>query len=158
MGMAVRAAVVAALATLISGVAAGQAAETSSGSGVVIAAKGEILTNAHVVEACQTITVNLASGNSETGVLVARDERNDLAVVRLTGTNNPPASVAVFPKAPRFALAMRLSRWAIPFRAYWPRKPAFQLATSAPSQALRQLSLCSDQRARATRQQRRTTP
>jgi lipoprotein NlpI len=96
MGMAVRAAVVAALATLISGVAAGQAAETSSGSGVVIAAKGEILTNAHVVEACQTITVNLASGNSEAAVLVARDERNDLAVVRLTGTNNPPASVAVF--------------------------------------------------------------
>ena len=95
MGMAVRAATLAALVTLINGVAAGQGAETLSGSGVVISAKGEILTNAHVVEACQTITVKLASGNSETGALVARDERNDLAVVRLTGTK-PPASIAVF--------------------------------------------------------------
>ena len=73
-----------------------QAAEISSGSGVVINANGEVLTNAHVVEACQTITVKLASGNSETGALIARDERNDLAVVRITGTSNLPASVASF--------------------------------------------------------------
>ena len=85
-----------ALATLLSGVVAAQGAETLSGSGVVIGAKGEILTNAHVVEGCQTITVKLASGNSKTGALVARDERNDLAVVRSTGTNNPPTSVASF--------------------------------------------------------------
>ena len=71
-------------------------AETSSGSGVLIGTKGEILTNAHVVEACQIITVKLASGNSQTAVLVARDERNDLAVVRLTGADNPATSVAVF--------------------------------------------------------------
>jgi S1-C subfamily serine protease len=51
MGMAVRAAVVA-LVTLFSGVAAGQVAETLRGFGVVISDKGEILTNAHVVEAC----------------------------------------------------------------------------------------------------------
>jgi S1-C subfamily serine protease len=62
--------------TLLSGVstalAAGRAAEIFSGSGVVINAKGEILTNAHVVEECQKITVKFASGNSEAGVLVAR--------------------------------------------------------------------------------------
>ncbi|MGD0026121.1 MAG: tetratricopeptide repeat-containing serine protease family protein [Xanthobacteraceae bacterium] len=85
-----------AVATLLRGVAAAQGAETFSGSGVVIGAKGEILTNAHVVEACQTITVKFSSGNSKMGVLVASDERNDFAVVRLTGTNNPPASVASF--------------------------------------------------------------
>ena len=91
-----RATLMVALATLISGVAAAQDAETSSGSGVVIGTKGEILTNAHVVEACRTITVKLASGNSKSAALVARDERNDLAVIRLTGANNPPNSVAVF--------------------------------------------------------------
>jgi S1-C subfamily serine protease len=45
-----------ALATLIGWVAAGRA-QTLTGSGIVIGAKGEILTNAHVVEACQKITV-----------------------------------------------------------------------------------------------------
>jgi tetratricopeptide (TPR) repeat protein len=99
MGMTARAAV-GALAALISGVGAGQSAETFSGSGVVIGTDGEILTNAHVVEACEKITVKLASGNSETGVLLARDERNDLAVVRPTGTSNPAASVAVFRERP----------------------------------------------------------
>jgi S1-C subfamily serine protease len=86
----------AALATLANGVALAQRAETSGGSGVVINTKSEILTNAHVDEACQTIKVKLATGILETAALVARDERNDLAVVRLTETNNLPASVASF--------------------------------------------------------------
>jgi putative serine protease PepD len=72
-----------ALITSICGLVAGEAAEISSGSGVVISTKGEILTNAHVVENCQSITVRLAPGNSEVGVLVASDEKNDLALVRL---------------------------------------------------------------------------
>jgi len=72
MGMAVRAPTLAALVTLISGVAAAQGGETLSGSGVVISAKGEILTNAHVVEACQTITLKLASGPSRVHLVLAR--------------------------------------------------------------------------------------
>jgi hypothetical protein len=83
------------LATFIS-VAVAQGAETLSGSGVVISAKGEILTNAHVVNACQTITVTLASRHSELGTLVAQDEGNDLALIHLTGANNPPTSIALF--------------------------------------------------------------
>jgi hypothetical protein len=74
----------------------GQAAEISTGSGVVIRAQGEILTNAHVVEGCQNITVKLASGISEVGVLVASDEKNDVALVRLKNVTNPLPSVAVF--------------------------------------------------------------
>jgi tetratricopeptide (TPR) repeat protein len=94
MATAATAAVV--VVTLICAVAAGRAAEISSGSGVVINAKGEVLTNAHVVENCQSITVRLAPGNSEVGVLVASDEKNDLALVRLKDNRNPPSSVAVF--------------------------------------------------------------
>jgi S1-C subfamily serine protease len=96
MAMVVRAAAAVALAALISGVVPVQGAESFSGSGIVISTQGEILTNAHVVEACQTIRVKLATGNSETATLVARDERNDLAVVRTTLANNSPTSVAVF--------------------------------------------------------------
>jgi S1-C subfamily serine protease len=40
--------------------------------------------------------VKLTSGNSETAAVVERDERDDLAVVRLTDTNNLPTSVASF--------------------------------------------------------------
>lgn len=96
MGLASRTATLAALFMLSSGVPGAHGAETLSGSGVVIDTKGEILTNAHVVEACQTVTVELASGNSETATLVAADERNDLAIVRLTANNNLPTSVALF--------------------------------------------------------------
>ena len=92
-GMAAPATTVVAVVTLICAVVAGRAAEISSGSGVVIGAKGEVLTNAHVVEGCQKITVKVASGNPETAALVARDERNDLAVIRLAW---PANSVAVF--------------------------------------------------------------
>jgi S1-C subfamily serine protease len=72
---------VVALTALISGVAAGQGADTLSGSGVVIGTLGEVLTNAHVVENCTKITVRSSSGASA-AFLVARDEKNDLAVVR----------------------------------------------------------------------------
>jgi S1-C subfamily serine protease len=61
----------------------GLAAEISSGSGAVISAQGDILTNAHVVERCLSIVVKLAAGNTEAAALVTSDERNDLALVRL---------------------------------------------------------------------------
>jgi Trypsin-like peptidase domain/Sel1 repeat len=80
------------LATVIAGTCRGEAAD-AAGSGVVIGAQGEILTNSHVVEDCQKITVQLSSSNPETAALVARDQRNDLAVVRI---NRSPASVAAF--------------------------------------------------------------
>jgi serine protease Do len=81
------------LAALISGVASVQAADTSAGSGVVIGTQGEILTNSHVVEECQKITVQFPSRDSEMAVLVVRDQRNDLAVIR---TSKPTPSLATF--------------------------------------------------------------
>jgi S1-C subfamily serine protease len=56
-----------------------------SGSGVVIGAHGEILTNNHVVKDCAFITVAKLSS----AYVVARDEANDLAVVRPNAA--PPA-------------------------------------------------------------------
>jgi Trypsin-like peptidase domain len=92
-------AVLCAVAMLLTA-APGAAADSSTGSGIVINTKGEILTNSHVVVACRTITVKFASGTSEAGILATRDEKNDLAVVRLSGANSPPTSVAVFREGP----------------------------------------------------------
>jgi S1-C subfamily serine protease len=68
-------------------------ADTFTGSGVVIGTRGEILTNSHVVENCESIVVRLPSKELQAAALVARDKKNDLAVVRI---NNPSLSVAAF--------------------------------------------------------------
>ncbi|HET8913517.1 MAG TPA: trypsin-like peptidase domain-containing protein [Ktedonobacteraceae bacterium] len=53
------------------------------GSGVIIDAKGDIITNNHVVSGQQTIQVVLSNGSSETAQLVGTDASDDLAVVRI---------------------------------------------------------------------------
>jgi tetratricopeptide (TPR) repeat protein len=64
-----------------------------TGSGIVIGNRGEILTNAHVVDRCDAITVQFASKKTDTAVMVARDQANDLALLRVP---NPPPAVAAF--------------------------------------------------------------
>ena len=71
-----------ALAMLAISMASGRAADALSGSGVVIGDHGEVLTNAHVVNACAQIRVQSPAGDSATAQLIARDEKNDLAVVK----------------------------------------------------------------------------
>jgi hypothetical protein len=82
-----------ALATLALGIASGRAADALSGSGVVVGGHSEVLTNAHVVNACAQISVRSSAGDLATAQLVGRDEKNDLAVVR---SATPLSSVAVF--------------------------------------------------------------
>lgn len=53
----------------------------SSGSGFIINARGDVLTNEHVAGSCRSISVNVG-GRDYSGVLRAKDETNDLAVVR----------------------------------------------------------------------------
>lgn len=72
-------------------------AEISTGSGVVIGAQGEVLTNAHVVANCGQITVRSPSGQTAAAFPMARDEKNDLAVIR---SQLPPSAVATFRDAP----------------------------------------------------------
>jgi S1-C subfamily serine protease len=83
-GIAVLATPMVALAMLALGMASGRAADALSGSGVVIGEHGEVLTNAHVVNAGAQIHVRSAAGDSATAQLIARDEKNDLAVIRST--------------------------------------------------------------------------
>jgi S1-C subfamily serine protease len=81
-----------ALAMLAISMASGHAADALSGSGVVVGDHGEVLTNAHVVNACAQIIVRSPAGDSATAQLIASDEKNDLAVVR----SRPLSSVATF--------------------------------------------------------------
>ena len=64
------------------------------GSGVVFDARGDVVTNAHVVGNARRIVVTLASGDSHPATVVGRDAANDLAVIRIAGARPRPATFA----------------------------------------------------------------
>jgi len=57
----------------------------STGSGFVIDPSGLIVTNAHVIEGATAIQVRLADGKRFQGKVVGRDNRVDLALLRIEG-------------------------------------------------------------------------
>jgi len=57
----------------------------STGSGFVIDASGLIVTNAHVIEGAAAIQVRLADGKRFQGKVIGRDNRVDLALVKIEG-------------------------------------------------------------------------
>jgi putative serine protease PepD len=65
---------------------------TGLGSGVVFDAKGDIVTNNHVVTGSTKFTVTLADGQALQGTLVGTYPAGDLAVIHVTGTNLKPAT------------------------------------------------------------------
>lgn len=66
---------------------------SGSGSGVVVAPDGYILTNNHVVAEASEITVAFASGDRRDAVLIGRDPPTDLAVVRIQLATLPAATL-----------------------------------------------------------------
>ena len=58
---------------------------TVSGSGVFISEDGYILTNNHVIEDAQTISIILADGSEQGATLVGTDIYSDLAVLKAAG-------------------------------------------------------------------------
>lgn len=61
------------------------------GSGVIVDARGYVLTNRHVVESAEQIKVGLSDGRTFRGALVGDDAFTDLAVVKIDGTRLPTA-------------------------------------------------------------------
>ncbi len=78
------------------------------GSGVIIAANGLILSNDHVVSSADRIYVTLQSGRRYKADIVARDERCDLAVIKIDADNLVPVEYGDLSnvKVGQFALAM----------------------------------------------------
>ena len=68
------------------------AESTVSGSGVFISADGYVLTNNHVIEDAQAITIILADGSEQAATLVGTDVYSDLAVLQAAG-EAPAAAV-----------------------------------------------------------------
>jgi putative serine protease PepD len=64
------------------------------GSGIVFDARGDVVTNAHVVGNAKSLVVTLASGDKHPATIVGKDTQNDLAVIRLTGGRPQPATFA----------------------------------------------------------------
>ncbi|WP_223385664.1 DegQ family serine endoprotease [Oricola cellulosilytica] len=65
--------------------------ESSLGSGVIIDSSGLIVTNTHVIGDADEIKVALASGEEFPSEVVLRDERSDLAVLRINARRTLPA-------------------------------------------------------------------
>ena len=64
----------------------------NAGSGVIFDPRGYIVTNNHVVEGAQSITVTLTDGRSFDAEIVGTDPLSDLAVIKIDGNNLPTAA------------------------------------------------------------------
>ena len=62
--------------------------ERGQGSGVIIDKDGLVLTNAHVVERVDDVSVTLADGTNCEGIVLGTDTITDLALVRIKDQNN----------------------------------------------------------------------
>lgn len=72
----------------------GQQIVSGAGSGVIITTDGYIITNAHVVEGAQQITVQLSDGRELSAQLIGSDSQSDVAVVKVDATDLTPAVLA----------------------------------------------------------------
>ena len=72
---------------------------TSSGSGFILTQDGYILTNHHVIDGAESLTVSFYDGSSLSATLVGSDENNDVAVLKVEAQDLVPVilgdSVAV---------------------------------------------------------------
>ncbi len=67
-----------------------QTTSAASGSGFIVTDDGYIVTNYHVVEGSSSITVSLYSGETYEAELIGYDENNDLAVLKIEGSELAP--------------------------------------------------------------------
>ena len=71
----------------------GRQVERGSGSGFIVNANGRILTNAHVVDGADKVSVILNDGRRFDGKVLGSDPVTDLAVVQVEATNLPTVSI-----------------------------------------------------------------
>jgi serine protease Do len=67
---------------------------TGIGSGVILTANGYILTNRHVVQGSQTLTVELEDGHQFPATLIETSKTNDLALIKIDATGLTAAQIA----------------------------------------------------------------
>ena len=96
------------------------------GSGIIFDKAGYIATNQHVVGNSKTVIVSLADGQSTEGTVIGRDEKTDLAVVKINVDNLPVAESATATPC-RSASRLLLSEilWDLNFKE--PLRPALSV-------------------------------
>lgn len=62
-----------------------------AGSGVIVSADGKIVTNNHVIEGAQKISVILKDGSNYAATLIATDAESDVALIKIEATGLAPA-------------------------------------------------------------------
>ena len=65
----------------------------TSGSGVIISPDGFLMTNHHVIENADKVTVTLSGGEEYQAEIIGSDETSDLALLKLAGSNFPYAQL-----------------------------------------------------------------
>ena len=63
--------------------------ERGTGSGVIVSADGSVLTNYHVIDGAEKITVRMPDGKTFVAKIVGSDQPSDLAVLKIETTNLP---------------------------------------------------------------------
>lgn len=71
----------------------GEYTSTGSGSGVIISTDGYILTNNHVINGANSITVRLHNGTEYTATVVGSDSRTDIGILKVDATNLKPVTI-----------------------------------------------------------------
>lgn len=66
---------------------------TGVGSGIILTSDGYILTNHHVVEGAQTLTVTLANGHDYDATLIKVSSTTDLALIKIQATGLTAATI-----------------------------------------------------------------
>ena len=64
--------------------------EQGTGSGFILTPDGQVMTNAHVVEGAETVTVTLRDGRSFEGEVVGADSVTDVAVIKIEAESELP--------------------------------------------------------------------
>lgn len=80
--------------------------ERGVGSGFVINPNGQILTNAHVVNKADTVTVTFPDGRVEQGKVLGEDTVTDIAVVQVSANNLPTVELGSIDQ-------VQVGQWAI---------------------------------------------
>jgi len=68
--------------------------QTGLGSGVIVSPDGYILTNNHVVDSADEVTVTLADGKEFAATVVGKDPKTDLAVLKIEAEDLPAITFA----------------------------------------------------------------
>ena len=67
--------------------------EQGTGSGFILSQTGRIITNAHVVEGAETVTVTLKDGRTFEGQVIGVDPVTDVAAIQIEATDLPVVSI-----------------------------------------------------------------